>query len=55
MEISDRMGAICGGVLSRFYPIEEITIEKMGLLMAGVSLDENTTNDNNSKGDQNAA
>lgn len=40
MEISDRMGAICGGVLSKFYPIEEITIEKVGLLMAGVELDE---------------
>jgi len=40
MEISDRMGAICGGVLSKFYPISEITIEKMGLLMAGGSLDD---------------
>ena len=40
MEISDRMGAICGGVLSKFYPIEEITIEKMGLLMAGVELEQ---------------
>ena len=39
MDISDRMGAICGGVLSKFYPIEEITIEKMGLLMAGVVLE----------------
>ncbi len=46
MEISDRIGAICGGVLSRFYPIEEITIEKMGLLMAGVSLDDNTNKSN---------
>ena len=41
MEISDRIGAICGGVLSKFYPIEEITIEKMGLLMAGVELEQN--------------
>jgi len=40
MEISDRMGAICGGVLSKFYSIEDITIEKMGLLMAGVELEE---------------
>jgi len=40
MEIYDRMGAICGGVLSKFYPIEEITIEKMGLLMAGVELEQ---------------
>ncbi len=38
MEISDRIGAICGGVLSPFYPVDEINIEKMGLLMAGVSL-----------------
>lgn len=49
MEISDRIGAICGGVLSKLYPIEEMTIENMGLLMAGVSL--NNTN----PGDQNAA
>jgi len=40
MEISDRVGAICGGVLSSFYPVEEMNIEKMGLLMAGVSLTE---------------
>jgi len=40
IEISDRIGAICAGVLSEFYPIEEITIEKMGLLMAGVELEE---------------
>jgi hypothetical protein len=30
-------------VLSSFYPIEEITVEKMGLLMAGVSLDDSVT------------
>ena len=47
MEISDRIGAICGGKLSEFYPIEAMTIEQMGLLMAGVSLD--------NSGDQNAA
>jgi simple sugar transport system ATP-binding protein len=40
MEISDRIGAICGGRLSRFYPTHEMTIEKVGLLMAGVSLEE---------------
>ncbi|MGK0272315.1 MAG: ABC-type uncharacterized transport system ATPase subunit [Cocleimonas sp.] len=44
MEISDRIGAICGGVLSKFYPIEEITIEKMGLLMAGVELEDGVQN-----------
>ena len=40
MAISDRIGAICGGVLSEFYPTESMTIEKVGLLMAGVKLDE---------------
>ena len=40
IEISDRIGAICGGVLSKFYPVDKITIEKMGLLMAGVALEE---------------
>ncbi len=46
MELSDRIGAICGGRLSRFYPTAEMTIEKVGLLMAGVTLEE---------GDQDAA
>lgn len=39
MEICDRVGAICGGELSTFYPTETITYEKMGLLMAGVKSD----------------
>lgn len=39
MEISDRIGAICGGKLSKLYPIEKINVEKMGLLMAGVALE----------------
>ncbi|GAB6192944.1 ABC transporter ATP-binding protein [Desulfocastanea catecholica] len=39
MEMSDRIGAICGGRLSRFYPTAEMTVEKVGLLMAGVSLE----------------
>jgi simple sugar transport system ATP-binding protein len=43
MEISDRIGAICGGRLSNFYPTAEMTVEKVGLLMAGVSLDEGDT------------
>ena len=38
MEITDRIGAICGGVLSTFYPTLEMNIEKVGLLMAGVEL-----------------
>lgn len=44
MEITDRIGAICGGVLSDFYPTREMTVEKVGLLMAGVSLDEGVDN-----------
>lgn len=40
MEISDRIGAICGGRVSHFYPTSEMTIENVGLLMAGVSLEE---------------
>lgn len=40
MEISDRIGAICGGRVSQFYPTREMTVEKVGLLMAGVSLEE---------------
>ncbi len=46
MALSDRIGAICGGRLSSFYPTAEMTIEKVGLLMAGVTLEE---------GDQDAA
>jgi simple sugar transport system ATP-binding protein len=44
MEMSDRIGAICGGRLSRFYPTAEMTVEKVGLLMAGVSLEEGAAN-----------
>jgi simple sugar transport system ATP-binding protein len=43
MEMSDRIGAICGGRLSLFYPTAEMTVEKVGLLMAGVSLEEGAT------------
>lgn len=46
MEISDTIGAICGGKVSSFYPTREMNIEKVGLLMAGVTLD---------KGDNNAS
>jgi len=35
MEISDQIGAICGGELSKLHPIDSINIEKIGLLMAG--------------------
>ncbi len=40
MEISNRIGAICGGRVSKFYPTAEMTVEKVGLLMAGVPLEE---------------
>ncbi len=38
MEITDRIGAICGGALSVFYPTNRITIEEVGILMSGVKL-----------------
>jgi len=38
MEITDRIGAICGGVVSEFYPTSDMSVEKVGMLMAGVSL-----------------
>jgi ABC-type uncharacterized transport system ATPase subunit len=44
MEMSDRIGAICGGRLSLFYPTVEMTVEKVGLLMAGVSLEKGEPN-----------
>ncbi len=44
MEISDRIGAICGGRVSHFYPTADMTIERVGLLMAGVSLEEGEPN-----------
>ena len=37
MEISDQIGAICAGEVSRLYPIEQIDNEKIGLLMAGAA------------------
>ena len=40
MALSDRIGAICGGRVSPFYPTLEMTVEKVGLLMAGVSLEQ---------------
>jgi simple sugar transport system ATP-binding protein len=36
MSISDRIAAICAGSLSRSTPTSEITIEQIGLMMAGV-------------------
>ncbi|THB73155.1 MAG: ABC transporter ATP-binding protein [Desulfobulbaceae bacterium] len=39
MDITDRIGAICGGRVSSFYPTESVTIDQVGLLMAGVDLE----------------
>ena len=36
MSISDRIAAICAGALSGPFPTEEISIEQIGLMMAGV-------------------
>ncbi len=44
LEISDRIGAICGGRLSKFYQTCEISTEQVGMLMAGVCLDEGVLN-----------
>lgn len=38
MEITDRIGAICGGRLSAFYDTATVTVEQVGQLMAGVKL-----------------
>jgi ABC-type uncharacterized transport system ATPase subunit len=37
MEICDRIGAICAGNMSPFYPVKEMTSEKVGLMMAGAA------------------
>ncbi|MFT5274689.1 MAG: ABC-type uncharacterized transport system ATPase subunit, partial [Saprospiraceae bacterium] len=39
IEISDRIGAICAGRLSEFYPVQDVSYEQMGLLMAGAALE----------------
>ena len=38
MLISDRIAAICGGVLSQTFPVEEVSIEQVGLMMAGMEV-----------------
>jgi simple sugar transport system ATP-binding protein len=56
MEITDRIGAICGGVLSEFYPSNKMSVEQVGMLMAGVSLSSSTIPQKpTQKGTQNAA
>jgi len=38
MSMTDRLGALCAGQLSRFYPTAELSMEDVGLLMAGNSI-----------------
>lgn len=39
MKICDRLGAICGGTVSKFYSAASLGIEQIGLLMAGAEID----------------
>ncbi|MDD9811401.1 MAG: ABC transporter ATP-binding protein [Gammaproteobacteria bacterium] len=39
MELSDRIGAICAGRLSRLHDTRAVSVERMGLLMAGAGDD----------------
>ena len=39
MELSDRIGAICAGRLSRLHDTRAVSVERMGLLMAGADDD----------------
>ena len=40
MELSDRIGAICAGRLSRLHDTRAVSVERMGLLMAGAGDDD---------------
>lgn len=39
MQYCDRIGALCAGRISSFYPSSQLTIQQVGLLMAGEKLD----------------
>lgn len=39
MLISDRIAALCAGKLSKIYPTEDVTVQQLGLLMGGASID----------------
>ncbi len=39
MQYCDRIGALCAGRLSAFYPSSQLTAQQVGLLMAGEKLD----------------
>ena len=38
-EVSDRISVICEGSLSEFRPVTDITVDEIGLLMAGIATD----------------
>ena len=38
-EVSDRISVICEGVLSKAVPTDQLTVEEIGLLMAGIEAD----------------
>ncbi len=42
MSISNRIAAICAGAISSSYPVDEITIEQIGLMMAGAQTIKNS-------------
>ena len=39
MQATDRIGALCAGRLSAFFPTTDITVQQVGLLMGGEMLD----------------
>jgi len=39
MLISDRIAALCAGRLSKAYPTKDVTVQQLGLLMGGASID----------------
>lgn len=39
MQVTDRIGALCAGRLSAFFPTADITVQQVGLLMGGEALD----------------
>ena len=43
MQISDRIGALCAGQLSELHVTTDVTVQQVGLLMGGESL-ESTAN-----------
>ena len=50
LAISDRIAAICGGVMSESYDIDQVTAEDVGLLMTGVALEKTNTEGDQSQG-----